>query len=351
MKLAESVGADKYIVKPAPEKTILVALEEAVQIGKSRPACPQDSAFMKTGAHKLYSKTMVGKLEEKITELRQSIADQQRAHAQISELNATLERRVRERTAELELANEHLARRNAEIENFYHALSHELKTPLTSAREFIAIVKDGLAGPLDVKQAEFLGMALEGCDQLRIYIDDLLDAARLETGKMRIKLAPACLATAVRRAVAPLESAAAQKNIRWSWQVEPLPPAMIDPQRVAQIAINLVNNALKFTSAGTIMVKVAADPADPRLQCVSVVDTGIGVAPDQQQRIFDRLYQVKDDSAVSAQSLGMGLYICRELVALHGGTLAVHSELGRGSTFSFTVPVAAAARHSSGERS
>lgn len=343
MRLARSLGADRYLIKPAPQEAILKALREAVAKSNVRQAIPQESAFTETGIHKAYSVAMVGKLEEKIAELKQSVADLESAHAQISELNANLERHVRERTVELERANQNLARRNEEIQNFYHALSHELKTPLTAAREFISIVLDGLAGPLNAKQDDFLRISLESCEQLRIYIDDLLDAARLETGKLQLQLQPSSLAAVVEQSIAALQPLAEEKSIHLCCVSERLPQALADPKRLVQIITNLVNNALKFTpSGGRISVNVAADRTDPRFQCVAVADTGIGIAADQLDRIFDRLYQVKTNAVSSCQSLGLGLYICRELTTLHGGTISVQSAPGKGSTFTFTVPVAPA---------
>src|SRR2546421_1395416 len=106
-----------------------------------------------------------------------------------------------ETQAELEQTNRDLLRKNEEIQNFYHTLSHELKTPLTSAREFISIVIDGLAGPLNGRQLEYLGIARQSCDQLRVCINDLLDATRLETGKLAIHLKPASLSALLRRVV------------------------------------------------------------------------------------------------------------------------------------------------------
>ena len=122
--------------------------------------------------------------------LQGEILERQRAEEALLQAHAELEARVHERTAELAQANEVLTRKNEEIQNFYHTLSHELKTPLTSAREFIAIVLDGLAGPINRTQAEYLGIARESCNQLRVCINDLLDVTRLETGKLSIDLNP-----------------------------------------------------------------------------------------------------------------------------------------------------------------
>jgi PAS domain S-box-containing protein len=231
---------------------------------------------------------------------------------------------------------------NTNIRNFYHTLSHELKTPLTSAREFISIVIDGLAGPLNETQLEYLGVAKESCDQLRLYINDLLDVTRLETGKMRIEFHTLPLVALVERVVEMLAPAAAGKGVSLICDCQPdLPAVPIDRQRILQVLTNLTTNAIKFTPAGGhIRLILREAPADPECLQVNVCDTGRGIPEDQLDMIFNRRYQANhnDQSADSQSGLGLGLYICQELVDLHGGRIWVESEIGKGSTFSFVVP-------------
>ena len=257
----------------------------------------------------------------------------ERKHAEI------LERTLR-RT--LELTNQDLLRRNKEIENFYHTVSHELKTPLTSAREFVSIVMDGLAGPVNETQFEYLGIARESCDQLRVCLNDLLDASRLETGKLNLDLKSSSLSQLAKRIVTTLEPTAQKQGLYLSFQAEPgLPTALLDESRITQVLSNLLGNAFKFTpEGGQISVSVSEFTTTPGFLLVSVSDTGRGIASDQLSRIFDRLYQVKKSDADTAQGLGLGLYLCRELVVHHGGDIWVESELDRGSTFFFTIPQA-----------
>ena len=272
--------------------------------------------------------------------LQGEILERQRAEEALLQAHAELEARVHERTAELAQANEVLTRKNEEIQNFYHTLSHELKTPLTSAREFIAIVLDGLAGPINRTQAEYLGIARESCNQLRVCINDLLDVTRLETGKLSIDLKPASLAAVAQRVVTILRPAAAEKKLTLTCEIQPgLPDVPIDENRVMQIITNLLNNALKFTDeGGRIAVEVGVAPGrNPALQ-VAVRDSGCGIPADKLDKVFDRLYQVRSGDMGTGQGVGLGLYICRELVGLHGGEIRADSEAGRGSTFTFTIP-------------
>jgi CheY-like chemotaxis protein/nitrogen-specific signal transduction histidine kinase len=230
---------------------------------------------------------------------------------------------------------------NTEIQKFYHTLSHELKTPLTSAREFVSIVMDGLAGPLNETQLEYLGIAKESCDQLRLYINDLLDVTRLETGKMSIEFHTLPLAALIERVVEMLAPAAAGKGVSLSCDCQPdLPPVPIDKQRILQVLTNLTANSIKFTPAGGQIRLSLSEAPDPACLQVAVHDTGPGIPKDQLDVIFDRLCQANhnDQPLESRSGLGLGLYICRELVDLHGGRIWVESEIGKGSAFSFVIP-------------
>ena len=250
------------------------------------------------------------------------------------------EEQVQRIQSELEQTNRDLLRKNQEIQNFYHTLSHELKTPLTSAREFISIVMDGLGGSLSRKQMEYLGIARQSCDQLRVCINDLLDATRLETGKLTIQLKPTSLGALIQRVVTVSTLAAAEKKIGLTAEVQSdLPQLPLDEHRMTQVITNLLNNAIKFTAPGGKIVIKAGEARDrPQLVQVSVSDTGCGIPLEEQSRIFDRLYQVKSGDATCEQGVGLGLYLCRELVQLHGGEIWVESQPGQGSTFSFALP-------------
>jgi PAS domain S-box-containing protein len=253
------------------------------------------------------------------------------------------EEEMRRIQGQVERTNSDLRRKNDEIQNFYHTLSHELKTPLTSAREFISIVIDGLAGGLNDTQREYLRIAMDSCNQLRVCINDLLDATRLETGKLSIELKPTAIGELAQRVVTTLLPAATGKRIKLSCDVETgLAPVELDDSRITQVITNLVNNALKFTEAGgEITVSVGASAEKENFVEVSVTDTGRGIPDTQTDRIFDRLYQVKTGDASTEQGVGLGLFICRELVRLHGGDICVESTVGKGSTFTFELPMKA----------
>lgn len=345
-KLSESLGADRYLTKPVSTPTMLEALREAVSKSagrKSSTVTSSDPVFVM----KEYSQTLVEKLEKRNKELDQSQTDVFRTneklmrHAErLDRLNAELEQRVGERTAELDKSNEGLKRKYDENQKFYHTLSHELKTPLTSALEFLSIVMDGLAGPLNQTQLEYIGIARDSCRQLHGCINDLLDASRLETGKLRIEKKTGSLGGLGQRVVKSLEPLAGFKGLILRCHVQPgLPDVPFDGPRIIQVLTNLVNNALKFTpSGGTVTVRIEEDKLQPELLCVSVNDTGQGIPQDELARIFDRLYQIKEGDATNEQGFGLGLYLCRELVEMHGGRICAESGPVNGSTFTFLLP-------------
>jgi PAS domain S-box-containing protein len=242
--------------------------------------------------------------------------------------------------AELKRTNEHLLKKNKEIQNFYHTLAHELKTPLTSAREFVSIVMDGIAGPLNQTQIEYLGIARDSCNQLRACINDLLDATMLETGKMRLNIKPTALPPLLHKVAMAMSRPAGIKSIRIMEQVDAaLPEIPLDEHRIIQVVTNLLNNAIKYTPAGgLIALSAGCVPDRPEIVRISVTDNGCGIPKGEQEHIFEHLYQIKSGDASTEQGIGLGLYLCRELVELHGGTIAVESEPGSGSTFSFVLP-------------
>jgi len=249
---------------------------------------------------------------------------------------------LRRLTGQLTDAYAQLLHRNEEIGNFYQTLAHELKTPLTAAREFVAIVLDEIPGPVNETQKEFLTTAKQCCDQIRVYMNDLLDLTRLETGKLAVEHGPLSLGRAIALAVSEMSLAAADKRLVVGQDVPlDLPPMTGDEGRITQVLTNLLSNAVKFTpDGGRIEIAVRAEPAAGLVR-VSVADSGIGIEAYALPRVFDRLYQVREDDAHFKGGLGIGLSLCREIVRSHGGAITVTSTPGQGATFTFTLPVAA----------
>ncbi len=220
-------------------------------------------------------------------------------------------------------------------------VSHELRSPLTSVHQFTTILLDGLSGPLNSEQRSDLEIVLKSANQLRVMIDDLLETARIEAGKIKIERGCVVLQDLVREAVEMLRATAAENRValRHDGQTEPL-LVYADPHRVLEILLNLVGNALKFTSArGWVELKYGVARDDAAYALVSVKDNGCGISESAQAHIFERLYQEEGALDQGRRGLGLGLAICRELVSRHTGKIWVESQAGQGSTFSFTLPL------------
>jgi sigma-B regulation protein RsbU (phosphoserine phosphatase) len=224
---------------------------------------------------------------------------------------------------------------------FLSHVSHELRTPLTCIHQYVTLLLDGLAGPMEPEQSDHLKTVLKSVNQLHAMIRDLLEATRAENGKMRVE--PRCIALGevVQQAVAMLRPTAEQKKIGLEVGLDQrLPLVHADPGRVLEVLINLLDNAIKFTPPdGAVIVKACLVEADPDSVYISVTDTGRGISPEAKALIFDRLYQDPDSIDNSRAGLGLGLFISREIVRLHEGRIWVFSEPGQGSTFSFTLPI------------
>lgn len=240
---------------------------------------------------------------------------------------------------DLERTVRNLRLRNEEIRGFYHVLSHELRTPLTSAREYVSMVLDGLAGPVNEEQQEFLGTAKRSCDQLVRFLNDLLDVTRMETGKLALDREERPVEPILQHVVAGFAPKAHRQEIDLRAETAPgLPLLFVDEGRIVQVLSNLVGNALKFTPlGGTITLSATRDAATAGVR-ISVTDTGRGIERERIPRVFDRLYQARDSDREIRGGLGLGLHICRELIRGHGGEIDVESEVGRGSTFTFVLP-------------
>jgi PAS domain S-box-containing protein len=257
--------------------------------------------------------------------------------AQLRELTADLEQRVRERTAELLLAKERAEAAGRAKSDFLSSMSHELRTPLNGIIGFTEFMIDGKPGALNVKQKEYLGDVLTSGGHLLQLINDLLDLAKVEAGKMRLHPEPFRIVGAIEEVRAVMRSLPEQKNITISIAVEPLLDVVtLDEQKVNQVLYNLLSNAVKFTGAGG-RVAISAAPRDTSHFSLSVADSGIGIKAEDMKRLFADFEQL-DDSR-SHGGTGLGLALTRRLVELHGGSISVASEFGNGSTFTVVLPL------------
>ena len=224
---------------------------------------------------------------------------------------------------------------------FLSHVSHELRTPLTSIHQYITLLLDGLAGPLTPDQADHLHTVLKSVSQLHAMIRDLLESARAESGQLHIE--PRCLdiGELIRQAVTMMQPFAEEKHVRLEAVLDPtIPLVQADPDRALEVLINLIDNGIKFTPPeGSVAVKASLVETDPTSVYLSVSDTGCGIPTEALPLVFERRYQNPNAVDGNRTGLGLGLYLAREIVTLHGGRMWVASQPGSGSTFSFTLPL------------
>jgi PAS domain S-box-containing protein len=226
-------------------------------------------------------------------------------------------------------------------DEFLSHVSHELRSPLSAIKQFSTILLGGLAGELNKEQREYQLIVLNNIRQLQSMIDDLLEVTRLETGKLTVELESVSVADAVTDSLNTLQVTARAKGITLSSDRSAvLPPAHADQTRLRQILIILLDNAIKFTAAGgAVNIQARLLEHDPQFLLLEVSDTGCGLGQEMASKIFERLYQVSEPVRASRKGLGLGLFICKELVTRQGGLIWVKSHEHKGSTFSFTLPV------------
>jgi signal transduction histidine kinase len=229
-------------------------------------------------------------------------------------------------------------------DEFLSHVSHELRSPMAAIHQFVTILLDGLAGELQPKQHEYMEIVLRNVKQLQSMINDLLEVTRMQAGKLTIELQSTPIADAIGYVVNTLQGAADAKGIRLSADTssdsQPLPPVCADPIRLRQILIILVDNAIKFTpTSGVVKIRARIAQGDSGLLLLEVSDTGCGVSPHLTERIFERLFQATDPASAGRKGLGLGLYICKELVSRQGGRIWVEGARVRGAVFCVTLPV------------
>ena len=226
-------------------------------------------------------------------------------------------------------------------DEFLSHVSHELRSPLTAIYQFVTIIQDGLAGEVNQEQQQHLEVVLRNVKQLQAMINDLLEVASVQASKLLIRLERTSIVDAITYTVDTLQGAARDKGITLTAETGgALPDIWVDATRIRQILIILVDNALKFTPTnGTVKVQARRWEQDPSFLVIEVADSGCGISADKTELIFERLFQVADPALAARKGLGLGLYICKELVSRQGGKIWASSVPGEGATFSITLPV------------
>jgi signal transduction histidine kinase len=271
--------------------------------------------------------------------------ENQRLTRELRRLNAELESRVIAATRELEMRNVELEERRAEVERasrmkseFLATMSHELRTPIHAMISYNSLLREGLFGATTGEQDRALDRAKKAAEHLLALINDILDLSRVEAGKLRLSADEIDLRDFLDRLSDTVRLMTDEKSLGYSLQVDDaLPSIVTDETRLRQVLLNLLSNAVKFTDAGSVTLKVDSDPEEGWLR-LAVIDTGIGIADEHLDAIFEEFTQEDQSPTRSRGGAGLGLAISRKLVEAMGGALEVESVAGRGSTFSIDIP-------------
>jgi signal transduction histidine kinase/HAMP domain-containing protein len=267
-----------------------------------------------------------GEFPAEIVELLKTFATQSALALQ----NARLFQEIAEKSRQLEVANRHKS-------EFLANMSHELRTPLNAIIGFSEVLLERMFGELNAKQDEYLKDIFGSGRHLLSLINDILDLSKIEAGRMELELTKFDLPAAMENALTLVRGRAEAHAIALGLDADPrLGEFVGDERKLKQVLVNLLSNAVKFTPEGG-RVEVRAAPADGGVE-ISVSDTGIGIAAEDQELIFEEFRQAGSDYARKREGTGLGLALTKRFVELHGGRIWVKSELGRGSTFTFTLP-------------
>ena len=267
-----------------------------------------------------------GQFPARVVDLLQTFATQSTLAIQ----NAQLFREIEERGRELEIASQHKSQ-------FLANMSHELRTPMNAILGYTELIIDDIYGEVPEPIREVLERVQQSGQHLLGLINAVLDLSRIEAGRLVLSMTDYSMLDIVQTAFTSVESLATEKQLKLHISVPPhMPIGKGDPQRLTQVLLNLVGNAIKFTDAGEVGIQVAVAN---KTFTIAISDTGPGIAPEDQQKIFEEFQQVDNTSTRRRGGTGLGLAISKRIIDMHGGRMWVESSLGKGSTFWFTLPV------------
>lgn len=310
----------KWLPPPAPDAVPI--RERVAELRAHLGADADDSAVEELKRQNRELVRVLDELEEKREQLEQ------------------LNRELNQSNQELNDANAKLRELSSMKEEFLALTTHDLRSPLTVISGVISFFTSGRLGELSAEQKNMVTMMERNTQNLIELVNDLLDASKLESGTMRLDFTSTNLRNLVKELCETMGALAKEKDITLTEDMPgDLPPLHADRAKLRRILVNLLSNALKFTQKGG-RVTISAVPLDDKIMRISIADTGVGIAPEDTARLFDKYEQARSRATRSEKGTGLGLYITRQLVELHGGEISVESKLGQGSTFSFTMPIA-----------
>jgi|GEM_PF-2290103 len=321
IKTAEGEGTRVSIIKWMPRAAIPEVKNRIEELRAIFGVEADDSAIEELQQQNRDFVAVLAELEEKREQLEQLNQQLNETNRELNEANAKL-------------------RELAEMKEEFLALTtHDLRSPLTVISGVISFFTSGRLGKLSPEQQNMVAMMERNAQSLIELVNDLLDASKLESGSLRLDIASIDLRSLIDESRETMEPLAREKGITFEEHIAPgLPLVEADRPKLRRVIVNLLSNAVKFTGKGGT-VQLRAEPLNDRVR-IAISDTGVGIAPEDVERLFDKYEQARSRATRGEKGTGLGLYITKQLVELHGGEIKVESELGRGSTFSFTLPVA-----------
>ena len=303
-----------------------------------RKALAHQQKKQKTGEHLLLGESLIAldlldrqqidqAVTEQIIQLRNALED----------ANHTLERRVQERTAELQEALHKLSELNQMKANFVANISHELRTPLTHVKGYLELLTTESLGQLNEGQKNALQVSQRATGRLESLIDNLILFSLAARGEMTLRLAPVNLNKVAGEVISYSRAKAVDRNVNLEIDIKPdLPDVRADEEKISWAILQLIDNAIKFTPSGGNVTLSIQQESDTLLM-ISVIDTGIGIPESRMQEIFEPFHQLDASAARRFSGTGLGLALVKEIINAHASIIEVHSEEAKGSNFSFPL--------------
>jgi two-component system, sensor histidine kinase and response regulator len=317
LAMARQVGVTSFVCAPLRSKQRILGF---IAADKGAQRCTQEDLDLLT--------TIAGHVAVAI--------DNALAYQQLEQLTQTLEQRVRERTLELQEANQRLEDASRHKSEFLANMSHELRTPMNAIIGFTRLVMRRGKDILPLRESDNLGKILISAEHLLALINDILDLSKIEAGHMEVHPVSFDMEPLIDECFRTIEPLAKSERLRLvhSWEAD-LPPLFTDQDKLKQILINLLSNAVKFTEAGTVTLSARCHAGEV---AIAIADTGIGIPADKLELIFEEFRQLDSGTTRKYSGTGLGLSISRRLARLLGGDITVQSTVGVGSTFTVTLP-------------
>ncbi len=336
---------DKILIRDEVNQGKLKKIMEELDVASSVPLKVGDEEFgIIILGHKLSGEIYTNQ-DIKILEILSpeiSIAIQNaKAYDELSKFSAKLQQEVLKATTDLRAANERLKELDKAKDEFVSVVSHELRTPMTAIKSYVWLTLNGKAGPINGRMRNYLFKVYQSSERLIGLINDVLDVSHIETGRINLDIQAVSPVKVSEEVVTTLQARAAEQEIKLELEKsETIPMVSADPMKLNEILVNLIGNALKFTpKGGTITVSFSKQE---NLVEVSVTDTGIGIPKEDLSKLFTKFGRIAKSYSTIAQSTGsgLGLYITKNYLNLMDGKIWVNSELGKGTTLTFTLPIA-----------